>query len=470
MKRALELVLAAVIVGSVLAFGGVQPLTYSLVEVVLFGNVLWLLSSRAREGEMTLRLPTWPMLFLLLVMLQLLPLPTSLLARLSPARFAGPDAPGLSSAGQVWTTLSIYPHDTAVAFVKALAYFAAFLLATYVFDSRTRKSTLIKTLIYLGVFEAIYGTMQYLTGWQKIFTYAKRAYTEEATGTYINHNHFAGLLELTFPFIMAYIFYYFQIWVEQRRRRFAPSASQAWRSAGPQALFYLFLLVILIIGVISSRSRGGILAAAFTVVFVALLAQVRARRKAWLLGLVLFLIFAAGYGLWIGLDPILARFEQLQQAHYLQLEGRLSFWKDSLGLVREYPLAGIGLGNFGLGFRRFQTSLVTLFVDHAHNDYVELVTETGFLGVALVFVPILYLFGKMIAIFLTDQRRYRPAVLLGCIGSTLALLIHSVTDFNLQVPANATVFAVVLGIGYKAACVEPREERRQLTPSGLPSR
>lgn len=469
MKKALELVLAAVIVGSALAFGGVQPLTYSLAEAVLFASVLWLLWSQAREGEIVLRLPIWPVLFLLLIVLQLIPLPPSVLARLSPAQFARLDAFGSSSVSKAWTTLSIYPHDTVLALVKALAYFVAFALAAYVFDSRTRKSTLIKTLIYLGVFEAAYGTMQCLTGWQKIFTYTKQAYTQEATGTYINHNHFAGLLELTFPFVVAYIFYYFQIWVEQRKRRFAPTAIQAWRSAGPQALLYLFLLVIIIIGVILSRSRGGILGTAFTVVFVACLAQFRVRRKGWLFGLFLFLILAAGYGLWIGLDPILARFAQLQQARYLQWEGRLSFWKDSLGLVREHPLAGIGLGNFGLGFRRVQTSWVTFFVDHAHNDYVEFTTETGFLGVALLFLPIIYLLGKMIATFLTDQRRYRPAVLLGCIGSTLALLIHSITDFNLAIPANAIVFAAVLGIGYQAACVEPREDRRQITPSGRPS-
>jgi len=48
-------------------------------------------------------------------------------------------------------------------------------------------------------------------------------------------------------------------------------------------------------------------------------------------------------------------------------------------------------------------------------------------------------------------------VVLGCMGSVLALLIHSVTDFNLQIPANALIFAMVLGVGYKATCVEPQE-------------
>ena len=65
----------------------------------------------------------------------------------------------------------------------------------------------------------------------------------------------------------------------------------------------------------------------------------------------------------------------------------------------------------------------------------------------------------MIGCFLGDSRRYRRAIVLACVGSTVALLVHSVMDFNLQIPANALIFSVVLGIGYKAACLEPSVEQ-----------
>jgi O-antigen ligase len=226
-------------------------------------------------------------------------------------------------------------------------------------------------------------------------------------------------------------------------------------------------VLIFLVALVFSRSRGGILATAFTVFVVAVFAQFRARRRAWLVGLSLFLLIAVAYGLWIGLDPVLARFEQMGEAHYFQFEGRLSFWKDSMGLIREYPLTGIGLGNFGIGYQRFQTSWVTFFVDHAHNDYVEFAADTGLVGAVLLFLPMFYLLGKMIVFFLKDSRRYRPAILLGCIGSTLAILLHSITDFNLQIPSNALVFSVVLGIGYKAACLEPADEMQQKPTGGL---
>jgi O-antigen ligase len=469
MNNLLEWLLIATVVGSTLAFGGVQPLTYSLVEVTLFFAFFALLWHQAQEGKIEIRLSIWPVLFALWVLLQLIPLPSSLIERLSPARFAGPGAGGRAVA-PLWATLSIYPHDTWLSWIKFLAYLSAFVLAVHVFDSRRRKSTLVKALICLAVFEAAYGIIQYLSGWQKIFTYTKQYYLEEASGTYINHNHFAGFLELTLPFVMASVFYFFQMWMDERRRRRSASSPTRRASAGIQCLLYVFLLLILVVAVIFSRSRGGILATAFTVFVLAVLAQFRARRKAWLVGLSIFLLIAVAYGLWIGLDPVLGRFEQMRGPQYFQFEGRLSFWKDSMGLIWQYPLTGVGLGDFEIGFRRFQTSWVTYTVDHAHNDYVELAAETGLVGVALLFLPMLYLLGKMIAAFLRDSRRYRPAILLGCIGGTLAILLHSITDFNLQVTSNALLLSIVLGIGYKAACLEPADEMRQKAVGELQER
>jgi O-antigen ligase len=466
MNKVLEWLLIAVIVGSTLAFGGVQPVAYSLMEVVLFAGFLALLWHQAREGKIEIRLPIWPLLFASLIVLQLIPGPRSLIVKLSPARFVGPAAAEWPAA-PFSSTLSIYPYNTWLACIKFLAYLTAFTLSAYVFDSRRRKSALVNALVYLGLFEAAYGIVQYLAGWQKIFTYTKQYYTEEATGTYINHNHFAGFLELTLPFVMAYVFYFFQMWMDGRRQHRSLSGSAGWGSAGIQSLLYLFLVLIFLVALVFSRSRGGILATAFTVFVVAVLAQFRTRRRAWLVGLSIFLLIAVAYGLWIGLDPVLARFEQMGEAHYFQFEGRLSFWKDSMGLIREYPLTGVGLGNFGIAFQRFQTSWVTFFVDHAHNDYVEFAVETGLAGVVLLFLPMLYLLGKMIVFFLKDSRRYRPAILLGCIGSTLAILLHSITDFNLQIPSNALVFSVVLGIGYKAACLEPADEMQRKLTGGL---
>jgi O-antigen ligase len=471
MAKTTEWWLTLIVIGSALAFGGVQPLATAAMEVLVLLALLLLVLAQTRRGEIDLCLPVWPLLFLLLVVFQLIWLPGGLVARLSPMRLLDPDLGGLQHVARSWRPLSIYPYQTLLALAKLLAYVAAFVLAGSLFDSRLRRSTLVRGLIALGFFEAAYGIVQYLTGWQQIFTYKKQFYIQEATGTYINHNHFAGLLGLIVPLVGSMAFYHFQRWTEGRAQGLDRQALAEKTSAGFQLLFYVFVVLVLAIGVVFSRSRGGILAMVFSLVFISLLAQLRLARKVWAAGVFIFLICLAGYALWIGLDPVLARFEQLGEPGYLQLEGRIAIWKDSLRLIRDFPLFGTGLGTFGLAFRRYQTGRLESIVDHAHSDYLEFAAETGVLGLMILLLPMLYLFGKMIVAFLNDPRRYRRAVLLGCIGSTLAILIHSVVDFNLQIPANALVFAVILGIGYKAACVErareAQDERGRLNPGTI---
>src|SRR2546425_1100393 len=285
MERLLELVLSLAIVGSALAFGGVQPLTYSLVEAAIFLAALFLLLKQTRNGKVVFPLPLWPVLFALLAVFQVIPLPSGLVARLSPVRLAGLD--------------------------------------------------------------------------------------------------FAGLLELTCPFIVTSVLYHFQVWSGSRR----PGAIRRPRGTDgvspSQIYFYLFLLVIVSLGIVFSRSRGGILASVFSIVFMALLALPKVQRKGWMIGVFLFLVCAAALAIWIGLSPVLARFEQIGDRSYLSMEPRISFWKDSLRYVRDYPVAGTGLGTFGLGFRHYQTTTLEKYVDHAHNDYLEVAAETGVAGRAL---------------------------------------------------------------------------------------
>lgn len=462
MDKPLELLLVLVLIGTTLAFGGVQPRTYTLAEGVLFLALMLLLLKQSRQGRISLSVPVWPLLFALWVLLQVIPLPSQLIRGLSPARLQDLKLGGLAASQGAFDTLSIYPHDTAIGLIKFLAYLSGFVLAAYLFDSGKRNSTLIRGLIFIGCFEGAYGIIQYLTGWQKIFTYTKQFDLEEATGTYVNRNHFAGLLELIVPFVLALAFYSLLRGDKRRQGGGSEQASGGNSSTSFQSLFYFFLAVVLMVGLVFSRSRGGILASLFSSIFMALLAQLKVRRKAWMVGVSLLLLGLIGYGLWIGLDPVLARFEQMREPGYLQMEGRVAIWRGATRLIRDYPLAGTGLNTFGTAFRRYQTDLVNNYVDHAHNDYVELDSETGPVGSALLFLPIFYLLGRMIVSFLDDPRRYRRSVTLGCIGSTVAILIHSVTDFNLQIPANALIFAVVLGIGYKASIVERKQEGIEL--------
>jgi len=467
MKKTLEIILALIFLGSTLAFGGVQPITYSLAEVFIFLAVLLFLWSQQRRGQIRLSLPIWPVLFVLWAGIQLIPLPGSLAAAISPARALPAKWMAALDPHGAWTTLSIYPHATLLEFLKLLAYLGVFVLAVHLFDSGRRRSLLVLALVCLGCFEAGYGILQHLLNWNKIFTVTNPYDLWVATGTYINRNHFAGLMEMTIPFTFALAFYSYQLWADWQQGRVANSASGNDSAAGFQVVFYLFLMLIMVLALIFSWSRGGILAVLSTLIVLSLLTAFKVKRKAWVLGVVAFAVLAIGFTLWIGLGPVMQRFQQAGQTNYLQTSERGMIWQDTLHLLRENPILGTGLGTYGEALRPYQTHLVNLHIDHAHNDYLEFSSETGLLGAGLLFIPIFYLLIRMVFAFMSDHRRYRRAVILGCIGATLGLLIHSLTDFNLHIPANAMIFAMILGIGYKTTCLEPKMEARKKAAAGV---
>jgi O-antigen ligase len=415
-------------------------------EVALFLLTLVVLVRQTIDGKIDLPLPLWILPFLCLVLLQTIPLPIRVVSWLSPNRlFPGPQA-ALTLGAAHWATLSLYPHDTLLGFFKLLAY-----LAAYAFEAREGKNVLTRGLIVLGSLEAAYGIVQYLTGYQKIFGFTKQFYTDDATGTYINHNHFAGFLELVIPFAAMMVFYNLQ----------SPSAhgvSEGRRLRGgryslslhPSILFYMFIVILLLIAVVFSRSRMGIFAVLASLILMAFLGRLGGGRRAWMVITLLVIACSMIYAVWIGLGPVISRFEILTPSALEDPSGRAAIWKQASGIIRDYPTVGTGLGTFVVAFRRYQTTLLDFLLDHAHNDYLEVISDTGILGAALLFIPIIGLLFKMILAYVEARNPYRRSVLLACIGGSAALLIHSVTDFNLQIPANALLFAVILGIGSKA--------------------
>jgi len=448
-KNVVEWSLLLIVTGSALAFGGVQTPAYCAMGAAIFLLLFLVLAQQTLRGRIDLPLPLWALPFFAWVLLEIVPLPAAAVSFLSPHRLLPALEAALGPAASRWTTLSLYPHDTRLMLFKLAAYLAAFTLAAYAFEARGPRRILPRGLIVMGLIEASYGIIQYLTGYQKIFGFAKQVYVFDATGTYINHNHFAGCLELVLPFAVTMVFYNLQAQPAggfSYPRAHGSSASSRY----PRVFFYAGIVILLLIAVVFSRSRMGLFSVLVSLIVMALLGQTGGGRRAWLVVTLLVIACAMTYAAWIGVAPVINRFQALAPSGFEDPYGRVVIWKQASGIIKDYPAVGTGLGTFGVAFRRFQTSTLELFVDHAHNDYLELATDTGIPGALLLFVPIIALLVRMIVAYRKARDDYRRSVLLGCIGGTTALLIHSAMDFNLQIPANALLFAVILGTGAKA--------------------
>jgi O-antigen ligase len=452
-ERSLELgglLLAVVFTGSVLAFGGVRPTAYVLMEAgVVAAAVLCFWRGWPR-------IPRLAVLVLAVVvgvpLLQLVPLPAGLTALVSPNR--GLFAAQLLSPffpPPAYLALSLNPHATEVAVFKLIAYALAFLVG-HKLAVRGRGSILLRTLLIVGLFEACYGLVQYLAGWQYIFTYWKGSGANDATGTYINHNHFAGLLEMVLPFVLAGALFRPPLRAELgvKRKLLAAISSESSSKLLSQAMVFAVLCLALVF----SRSRMGIAAGVSGLLLVGGLHILRRRRRSAVALLLVLLLIPACYASWVGLDAVISRFEMLGHAGAME-QDRLPIWRDSLRAIRDFKWLGTGLGTYDWAAGHYQTAFLDRQYEHAHSDYLEFAAEIGIPAAALLFAGLWGLLASAARAAVVSNDRGGRVLAAGCAGAMVGILLHAITDFNLQIPANALLFCWISGT---AAGVTRRSE------------
>ncbi|HEV7513532.1 MAG TPA: O-antigen ligase family protein [Candidatus Acidoferrum sp.] len=447
MLKIIEASLIFCVTAAVVAFGGTEPISFALVEIVLLGTVLAaLVGNTDFEWAGSLRSAAVPATLIGLVLFQLLPLPGTLV------RLLRPDNPAVGSTlsgsdNHPFSSLSIAPYNTRIHLILLVCCVAVFFFARTLGRDRARRRRLVTWLVALGTFEALYGLVQYLTGWQKIFGYVKKYNLEEATGTYINRNHFAGFLEMVIPFGVALVLY------ENAKlpRKVVPGRSanaQIKRMLGGRKLsrigLWLFAATVMVAGLFFSLSRMGIISAVASLAVMAAFAGFQRKAGLW---------FAAGIMacgvilvLWMGAGPTLGRFGTISEEYASVDESRWSMWKDTARLIGGHPLLGCGLGTFPVAFTRVQSTFLGQFVNHAHNDYLELASDLGIPAAAVFFGSTAALLVRVARKAASSEVSFERAIALSCLGSIAAILLHSLTDFNLYIPANALMYSLILGL------------------------
>ena len=452
MVRLLEVGLIVAVCVAVLAFGGTAPSFFAVTQVIILGlGVLFVVSGQFSRVA-SIHIPIASPLFLLaLVLLQVCPLPISLAPLLGRS---WDDLPGGSHF-----TVSMAPHQTMSHLFLLVTYLTVFFLTLVLCRDHKTKKRLVFALVALAVFEALYGLIQYLTSWQQIFTYVKKYYLEEATGTYINRNHFAGFLEMILPFAVVLALRWAALLSKNTSSETATLRKIASRTELLSLVLWLFLATLLFVALVLSRSRMGIISILVSLVAILALAgtaSMPARTRVAVA--TLFFLGALGLIVWIGIDPVMSRFETLGQEYDFSGQNRISIWRDTLGLIRHHPLLGTGLGSFSVVYPSVQTVFLTLLVEHAHCDYLEVATDLGLPGAILAFGTIFWVLAQTARRYRKTEESFDKGVSLGCIGSIVAILVHSLADFNLYIPANALVFTVIVALAWSNAHPEEMPE------------
>jgi O-antigen ligase len=442
MKRVYEIGLMSGVTLAALAFGGTERPYISVVQIALLGlGVLFLATYKAAPAANRKFPITIPLLLVLIVIVQWVHLPSPSGTLSGNIRYP--------LDGAMLIRISIAPYETLSHLLLLVTYLAAFYLTLVVCWRNQGGRRLVFALLGLGTFEVCYGLFQYLTGWQQIFSYTKTTNVEMATGTYINYDHFAGLLEMILPFALACAYDQFQNILPPHAHPKRRLRSLFARVEAQKLVLWLFLAAIFFVAIVFSESRMGLVSAIVSAFLIVILIVTSGWQKRSA-GILLLAFLAAGMSLaaWIGPEPVIARFEALGQQNTTPAENRWAIWKDTLRLTEAHPWLGTGLGTFSAAYPSVQTAFAGRFVTHAHNDYLEFASEIGIPGALLLFGAVFYLMTQSARSFRQNVSRIERTIALGTFGSLLGISLHSLTDFNLQIPANALVFAVVLGLAY----------------------
>lgn len=342
-----------------------------------------------------------------------------------------------------WVTgSSAYRHVT---YTHVLLYAAYGMIAFVVTQSLRRSSQfedLAKVVTGYGAVVAALAVLQGIAPNGKLLWIWPSAQGGWIYGSYVNHNHYAGLMELLTPFPIVLAVTRFT----DGNRRFIVAGIAALMAGS------IFL----------SGSRGGMLGFCGEIILLAVL-LLRSRQGNWknalMLGGILFLVI--GFLVWLGGNELTHRLISIHSEARSEITGgmRVDIDRDGLRMFLKRPILGWGVGTFPIVYPEFRSFYTTFFVNQAHNDYLQLLVETGLAGFLIAAWFLVVVFRQATAKLKnwteTSSGALTAAALLGCVG----ILIHSALDFNLQIPANAALFYVLCAIAASGTLQESQRRR-----------
>lgn len=321
---------------------------------------------------------------------------------------------------------SAYAYTTRSESLRFCAYVGLLFLAAQVFQGQRAIRIFALSLAAFGFLVAVFAVIQDAIPNGKFYWLREAKISGLMYGPYVNHNHYAGLMELLLPLPL----------VLALTRCFH----------GAQRVLLGFAAVFMGTSIFLAHSRAGMaaLAAQIALLGIFLAFRSRHRRAALQVGAAFLLILVLL--LFLGSGRVAEQVRQLGAIRGDLEAGRWVIAGDCVRMILARPLAGWGLGAFPVVYPSFRSFYTNEFVNHAHNDYLEFAVETGLPGLAAIvwFLVALYRAGLRRAEHWHSDfsAAARLAALAGCAG----LAVHSMLDFNLHIPANAALFFVLCAV------------------------
>ena len=446
-------------------FGSVTKLYYVLMELIIFALVLYsffliLLDFDPYHNKYKNEKYSFPYLpfkwifltFLSLIIFQLIKFPFSFIELISPkaAEIYNKVILFFDLNKGTWIPISVHTYGTMVAFLKIIAYGFTFYLACNFFRGRRRLKFILWVIVLLGTIQALYGLLEYFSGHQYILWEKKHYGLDCATGTFVNRNHFSGYLEMILPIALA--FFYSKLHSNFKDILIKDIIRDHELSEHFFKISISFFFMILMgLAIFFSYSRSGVITIFLTFILFFLIG-LGLKRSSWLI--LIFIGLLVLWGAQIGLKTLIERFIAIGDE--ITANGsRLTQWKDTVKMIKDFILFGSGLGTYKDVFPIYQSFAPRIQFDHAHNDILQFLAETGIVGFSILSYGAIKIITSLYKIW--KKRTGLPSwTALGSLISFIVVIFHSLTDFNMQIPSNAFLLSFILGIGIGQKKVDKR--------------
>lgn len=418
---------------STIAFGGIYPqaiyVIYLLVVLSLFLQVALFFSESDyfRDFPRTVYLPGLMFTtFLVLVCIQY---------------FFGPRVLENSSIGTVST------YATRNSFIQLVVYFLFFMICVKVTSKRESVEKLGSLITVLVFLVTILGLVQRLVGNDRILWKSYTAAPDAFFGPFRNENHFGGFLGLTFPLALGLVRYRFEhIQREQALETQKTAFWMNWASLMNTGVVFLFFLIILTLAAcfFSLARVPSIILLFCCAVYFVLYGMSRHSVKFYL---TLLVIFVCSFLLlqWLGYGIVTHNFQMESLQSSLGL--RLDVAKQSFSLFYAFPFFGTGLGTYSFISSKVVSRLINeVSWNQAHNDYVELLTDTGIVGFCLFMGTIVLAVSLGIIQSRKNPSHWSRTMTSQALISIFCIGVMEFFDYHLKIPSIALLFVLQLAL------------------------
>jgi O-antigen ligase len=337
---------------------------------------------------------------------------------------------------QIGLRNSAYAYITKYEVLQYVSYGIVLLIAAECVREEDVRKKFALALIVFGAGYAFFALAQELTSNGKFFWVYTPRFHGSNYGSYVNRDHYAGLMEMLVPFPLV--------------------VSMGHILRGGKRALVAFCAVLMAGTIFLSGSRGGMLAFVLEIVVFAALTLVQRRNPRVALGMVAVCALVLGFLVFVGKGQVLGRLGDLGPGI------RWNITKDCLRMFSHRPIWGWGLGTFPTVYPSYRSFYTNLFVNEAHNDYAQLLVETGLLGFGLMLWFLVRLYQHGLPTSRRWEFKWDGAVSLSALLACTGLLLHSFVDFNLQIPANAAVFYVLCGLAASRLAKLPKPGRARI--------